>query len=78
MSQEGVELVRQLQPLPGVDLADVFMRGDEAGAAGLIEEISLQFTDDFVCVFHALSREERCWSSAATSDAAPAWTTRWS
>jgi ketosteroid isomerase-like protein len=59
MSRENVELVRQLQVAPDVDLTDVFMRGDEAGAESAIAAISPQFTDDFVCVFHGLSRDPR-------------------
>jgi len=59
MSQENVDLVRALQPPPDVDLTEMFARGDEKRAAREIEGASAAFTDDFVCVFHALSSEER-------------------
>ena len=59
MSQENVELVRQLQPAPGIDLTELFQRGDEAEAAAAIEDASPMFTDDFVCVFHLLASEPR-------------------
>ncbi len=57
MSRENVELVRQLQPAPGVDLTEFFQRGDEAATA--IENASPMFTDDFVCVFHLIASEPR-------------------
>ena len=59
MSRENVEIVRALQPPPDVDLTELFARGEEGRAAQEIEAASAVFTDDFVCVFHALSREER-------------------
>jgi ketosteroid isomerase-like protein len=61
MSRENVEVVRQLLPPADVDLADVFMRGDDLGAAAALDATAQQFTDDFVCVIHihGLSSEER-------------------
>jgi ketosteroid isomerase-like protein len=59
MSQENVDLVAALQPAPEVDLMDLFHRGDEAGAREQVELLSPLFTQDFVCVFHALSEDER-------------------
>jgi len=60
--REDVEVVRQLQPPPDVDLADVFMRDvreDDPAATAALEAAEQRFTSDFVCVFHALSREPR-------------------
>jgi ketosteroid isomerase-like protein len=60
MSQENVELVRNLQPPPGVDLSDVFMRGgDDSAVEAALDAASEQFTAEFVCVFHGLSSEPR-------------------
>jgi hypothetical protein len=59
MSQENLELVRQLQPAPGIDLTEFFQRGNEAEAAAALEEAAPMFTDDFVCVFHQLTSEPR-------------------
>ena len=59
MSQENVEIVKALQPPPDLDLTTLFARGDEERAAREIEAVSSLFTDDFVCVFHSLSKEER-------------------
>ena len=59
MSQENVEVVKSLQPPPDLDLTTLFARGDEERAAKEIEAVSSLFTDDFVCVFHSLSSEER-------------------
>jgi ketosteroid isomerase-like protein len=59
MSEENVELVKALQPSPDVDLTDLFLRDEEEWAAEEIEAAASFFTDDFVCVFHALSSEAR-------------------
>jgi ketosteroid isomerase-like protein len=60
MSQENVELVRRLQPGPDVDLTELFevARGD-ADVEGALRASAPAFTDDFVCIFHALSEEPR-------------------
>jgi ketosteroid isomerase-like protein len=56
MSQENVEIVRVLQPGPEVDLKEFFEIGlDDAAATAAAPG----FTDDFVCIFHALSDEPR-------------------
>lgn len=59
MSDADVELVRNLQAPPEADLRDVFFRGDDDGAAAAAEALAGLFTDDFVCVFHGLSSDER-------------------
>ncbi len=70
MSQENVEIVRQLQPGPEVNLVELFARGeDDAEVETVIAAAAPAFTDDFVCVFHSLSDESRpgvrglreCW-----------------
>jgi ketosteroid isomerase-like protein len=60
MSEENVEIVRQLQPGPEVDLVKLFqVGGDDAAVDAAIAEAATAFTDDFVCVFHSLSEEPR-------------------
>lgn len=59
MSQADVDLVRNIQSPPDADLRDVFFRGDDEGAAAAIEALSTVFTEDFTCVFHGLSADER-------------------
>lgn len=61
MSLENVEIVRQIQPDPEVDLTELFVRGgDEAEAEAALELAAAGgFTDDFVCILHALSEEPR-------------------
>ncbi len=60
MSRENVEIVRQLLPGPEVDFMDLFTRdADEAEIDAAIEAAAPAFTDDFVCIFHALSGEPR-------------------
>jgi ketosteroid isomerase-like protein len=70
MSEENVEIVRQLQPGPQVDLVELFeVAGDEAAVEAGIAAVAHLFTEDFVCVFHALSERARpgirglreCW-----------------
>jgi len=70
MSQENVEIVRRLQPDPKADLVELFVRGaDDAEVEAATAAAAPAFTDDFVCVFHALSNEPRrglrglreCW-----------------
>jgi ketosteroid isomerase-like protein len=60
MSKENVEIVRRLQPAPDVDLTELFelARGD-GDIEGALREAAPAFTDDFVCIFHALSEEPR-------------------
>jgi ketosteroid isomerase-like protein len=54
MSQENVEIVRQLLPPPDANfVTDVIYRGDEAGWKARVGEIARWFTDDFVGVGHA-------------------------
>jgi len=60
MSQENVEIVRQLQPGPQVDFMELFTRdGTDAEVEATVEAVAPAFTDDFVCIFHALSGEPR-------------------
>ena len=60
MSRENVEIIRQLQPGPEVDFMELFWRdADPAEIEAGIAEAAPAFTDDFVCVFHALSGEPR-------------------
>jgi ketosteroid isomerase-like protein len=62
MSQENVEIVRQLQPDPNVNLVEVELfqtRGDDAEVEAAIAAAAPAFTDDFVCIFHTLSEEPR-------------------
>jgi ketosteroid isomerase-like protein len=60
MSAEAVEIVRALQPSPDVDLTELFVRGGgEEAAEASVAELAPGFTEDFVCVLHALSEEER-------------------
>ena len=60
MSEQNVEIVRQLQPGPEVDLVEVFaVGGDDAAVEARIAAVAHLFTDDFVCVFHALSGTAR-------------------
>lgn len=70
MSEQTVEIVRQLQPGPDVDLVELFeVGGDEASVEAGIAAVAHLFTDDFVCIFHALSEKARpgirglreCW-----------------
>jgi ketosteroid isomerase-like protein len=60
MSKENVEIVRRLQPAPDVDLTELFELGRGDGdIEGALREAAPAFTDDFVCIFHALSEEPR-------------------
>ncbi len=60
MSEENVEIVRQLQPDPQVNLVELFQAGgDETELEAAIAAAAPAFTDDFVCVFHSLSAEPR-------------------
>jgi ketosteroid isomerase-like protein len=60
MSAEAVAIVRALQPAPDVDLTELFVRGGgEAEAEASVAALAPGFTEDFVCVLHALSDEER-------------------
>lgn len=60
MSQENVELVRSIQPPPDVDLNDVFLRNAPPDVvATALAAPAPAFTDDFVCIFHALSADPR-------------------
>jgi len=60
MSQENVEIVRGLQPGPDVDLTELFEVGrDDAEVEVAVAAAAPAFTDDFVCIFHALSEEPR-------------------
>jgi ketosteroid isomerase-like protein len=70
VSEQNVEVVRQLQPGPDVDFVELFeVGGDEAAVEAGIAAAAHLFTDDFVCVFHALSEKARpgirglreCW-----------------
>ena len=70
MSEQNVEIVRQLQPGPEVDVVELFeVGGDEAAVEAGIAAVAHAFTDDFVCIFHALSEKARpgirglreCW-----------------
>jgi ketosteroid isomerase-like protein len=53
------QIVRALQPAPDVDLIELFMRGDDAGAQAMIDGLADKFTEDFTAVFHGLSSEPR-------------------
>src|SRR5437763_10830136 len=55
----NVELIRALQPAPDVDLTEFFHRGHDDGAAAQAEALAPVFTDDFVCIFHAISEDPR-------------------
>ncbi len=60
MSQENVEIVRQLQPGPQVNVVELFVRGaDDSEVEAEIAAATGSFTDDFVCLFHSLSEEPR-------------------
>ena len=59
MSQENVELVRQLIPDAQSDLVEVFSGQDGANLDAAIEAAGVAFTDDFVCVVHGISEEPR-------------------
>jgi ketosteroid isomerase-like protein len=60
MSDDAVEVVRALQPAPDVNLADLFLReADAATVEAALAAIAPRYTDDFVCILHALSSEER-------------------
>ena len=60
MSQQTVEIVRGLQPGPDVDLTELFVVGrDDAEVEATVAAAAPAFTDDFVCIFHALSEEPR-------------------
>jgi ketosteroid isomerase-like protein len=60
MGDDAVELVRSLQPAPDVNLADLFLRdADAATVEAALAAIAPRYTDDFVCVLHGLSSEER-------------------
>ncbi|MDQ3571712.1 MAG: nuclear transport factor 2 family protein [Actinomycetota bacterium] len=70
MSEENVEIVRQLQPAPEVDLVELFGReADASELDAMTAAAEPAFTHDFVCIFHALSEESRpglrgmreCW-----------------
>ena len=70
MSQENVEIVRQLQPGPQVNLVELFEAGgDDAAVDAATAAVAPAFTDDFVCIFHSLSEKARpgvrglreCW-----------------
>ncbi len=70
MSEHNVEIVRQLQPGPNVDFVELFeVGGDEAAVEAGIAAVAHLFTEDFMCVFHALSEKARpgirglreCW-----------------
>ncbi len=59
MSRENVEIVRQLQPAPGVDLTALFQRGDEEAAEASLAAASMWFAEDFTAIFHGLNDETR-------------------
>jgi ketosteroid isomerase-like protein len=60
MGDDAVELVRSLQPAPDINFADLFLRdADDATTEAVLATIAPSYTDDFVCVLHALSSEER-------------------
>ena len=60
MSAENVELVRWLQPPPDIDLTQLFHRdADPVGVQTWITAMENVLTDDFVCSFHALGKNER-------------------
>jgi ketosteroid isomerase-like protein len=70
VSEQNVEIVRQLQPGPEVDFVELFeVTGDEAAVEAGIAAVAHLFTDDFECIFHALSAKARpgirglreCW-----------------
>ena len=55
-----VEVVRGVQPAPDVDLVDLFLRNaDAATVEAALAVIAPVYTDDFVCVLHGTSSEER-------------------
>jgi ketosteroid isomerase-like protein len=57
MSVENVEIVRRLQPGPDVDLTELFDVARDADVEAAVAAADPIFTDDFVCIFHALSEE---------------------
>ena len=60
MAADAVEVVRSLQPASDVNLADLFLRdADDATVEASLTAVSPRYTDDFVCILHALSSEER-------------------
>ena len=54
MSEENVELVRRLQPPPGVDLTQI-LRDEDFRL--LLQDLSPLFSDGFVAVSHALGSD---------------------
>ena len=77
MTEENLEIVRQLQPGPEVDLTELFTRdADEAEVKAAIEAAEPAFTDDFACVFHALSEEPR-YGVAGLREAWLDWLSPW-
>lgn len=60
MSQENVEIVRQVQPDPQANLVEVFTAiEDDAAVEAAVAAAASAFADDFVCIFHAISEEPR-------------------
>jgi ketosteroid isomerase-like protein len=58
--QTVVDVVREFQPPPGVDIVRLFRRDAEAGEVeALLARLSQFLTDDFVCVFNGVSSGER-------------------
>jgi ketosteroid isomerase-like protein len=60
MSDDPVEVVRGMQPSPTTNLADLFLRdADAATVEAALAAIAPVYTDDFVCVLHGTSSQER-------------------